>query len=61
MPLFNNKKNINMKNNKNNVNMENKFNSKNNIKMENNKCNNVLNPNFVTGLTDTEGCFSVRV
>ena len=41
----------------------NKFNSKNNIKTENNEYGNnvVLNPDFVTGLTDAEGCFSVRV
>lgn len=26
----------------------------------NNKCN-ILNPNFITGLTDAEGCFSFRI
>lgn len=42
--------------------MKNKFNQKNNINMKNNECsNNVLNPDFVTGLTDAEGCFSVVV
>jgi hypothetical protein len=33
--------------------------------MNNNECGNksnvVLNPNFITGLTDAEGCFSIRV
>jgi hypothetical protein len=33
--------------------------------MNNNECGNksnvVLNPDFVTGLTDAEGCFSIRV
>jgi hypothetical protein len=38
----------------------------NNISMNNNnECGNnsnvVLNPDFVTGLIDAEGCFSVRV
>ena len=48
-----------------NKNMENnKFNPKKNIKMENNECGNnnvVLHPDFLMGLTDAEGCFSVRV
>jgi hypothetical protein len=33
--------------------------------MNNNECVNksnvVLNPDFITGLTDAEGCFSIRV
>lgn len=32
--------------------------------MNNNICGNynvIINPDFVTGLTDAEGCFSVRV
>lgn len=44
--------------------MENKFNTKKNISTKENKCTNnnvILNPNFVTGLTDAEGCFTVRV
>jgi hypothetical protein len=44
--------------------MENKSNIKKNINTKDNKFTNnnvVLNPDFVTGLTDAEGCFLVHI